>query len=671
MMSIRSESAKVVRLLSRCLMGFMGAAIFFGLTCLGLFIPSAFAQKTCVPPVSGIPGFSNPRPNWFDSSQPSPDYQATLDDPRWRGSSSHDYGQGSTSDAQFRALTSVEGGSTVLYLSWNVKSTASLVPSFTTMYVGFMPSSLSGGTIVEVTLQTTSTANDVPQQIGSITYYTSTVLNGSGTTNWTTASPTPNWASQNTRIWQSGTNPYSWAVEMRIPVDPTGVNGVNIGDPNNFNLWYETQLAYPPDPSNPVNPLVTYTWPRTTTANPTQFVFQIDQTTFKPTFPDPATWGPYALKDPNSDTSCLNGIDIITANIGTVSAGSYYISLSNPNTFFAKPQNYSNQAVNAGTLTATFRIANWGSQIGDLTANSWKPIPNGANVADTMGVGAAPSPGTAAVGNIQTNWTLSASDKCPFIGASGVTDASGMFIPGDPSCPNPTPTQVLHQCILVQLNGPGVEFIHDSAFHNEEFQKASIVQENAEVSVIGLNPIANGSATRDVYLYVETRNMPAVILSAWKDLFQNLFGPPAQRTDESVRAKIATMSETEINQAVPIFLVHAYHDTGVDIMLADRKKHRLLEPQTSFGYYLYPHAEVLGWQKTLQGATQLAPDYYKLAVPNNGVKQITTRIVAAEVPCSCTNPNCNKSSSPGTPFAMIVGIFALGLVSYRRGSQRR
>jgi hypothetical protein len=45
--------------------------------------------------------------------------------------------------------------------------------------------------------------------------------------------------------------------------------------------------------------------------------------------------------------------------------------------------------------------------------------------------------------------------------------------------------------------------------------------------------------------------------------------------------------------------------------------------------------------------------------------------VAAEIPCSCTNPNCNKSGTPGTPFAMIVGIFALGLVSYRRGSQRR
>ena len=636
---------------------------------------SAFAQapKTCIPPPRGTPGFTNPRPNWFDSGQTAPDYQpGLLDlrpyDPRWIGAASHDYGA-SNSEAEFLALSNVEQSVTYLYLSWYMKSTPNNQPpslTQTSLYAGFMPSGVNQtGTIIEITLnQTTPSETDntkpwvgeplpEPQINGGVTYYNAAVFQGSGTTSWNSVNPTPAWATQSTRVWVSTTNPYKWAVQMKIPVDPTGANGIKI-DPSNFLMWYYFQPAT--EILGNMISYIPYTWPRTTTDSVAYAVY-VDAGTGNTTYPDPGTWAPFAVKDPSTDMSCQTGVYLADDQIGTLNTMyQSKISLTGTNTFFAKPTNYSGNNISAGILTATFNLANWGSQVGDLTGTSWTSPPTLTNVSDPTGIPGIPRN---LQGNIQGFWTLSHDERCKFIGKTGVTDFDAFppqIIPGDPTCSNTNPSLELHQCMFVKLNGPGIDFSRDSAFKNMDFVGASSFNRDAEINI----GVAAAAINGDVYIYVETRNMPSVADTLWKQLFNNLFGPPEKRTVDSNRAVIAKMSAAEIRRTVPTYIVHVYRDTGKTLYLHGAK-HPVLQPQTSFGYFVIPHADVSGWTSQLQGATQISPGWYKLSVGSSGVQKIKTSVQAIELP---PIGGCGKKASSATAFAILFGMFLVGVVTY-------
>jgi hypothetical protein len=63
-----------------------------------------------------------------------------------------------------------------------------------------------------------------------------------------------------------------------------------------------------------------------------------------------------------------------------------------------------------------------------------------------------------------------------------------------------------HQCMQVQLSGNGVQFAINSAFRNMHQAPASLHREPAVIDTKGLKK--TGKGYHDVYLYVETRNMP-------------------------------------------------------------------------------------------------------------------------------------------------------------------
>jgi hypothetical protein len=173
-----------------------------------------FGQKTCIPPVRGVPGFTNPQPNWWNPGAGSPDYQPSLTplqpyDPRWVGAASYDYGSGTISDAEFLAESNVESGQTVLYLSWYVKGgpLAPISQKATTLYAGFMPSGGTTGTIIEITLNQFTGADSSgvePMEQGyasTLLYFTPAIYQGSGTTSWTEATTLPNWLTAYTGVW--------------------------------------------------------------------------------------------------------------------------------------------------------------------------------------------------------------------------------------------------------------------------------------------------------------------------------------------------------------------------------------------------------------------------------------------------------------------------------------
>jgi opacity protein-like surface antigen len=84
-----------------------------------------------------------------------------------------------------------------------------------------------------------------------------------------------------------------------------------------------------------------------------------------------------------------------------------------------------------------------------------------------------------------------------------------------------------------------------------------------------------------------------------------------------------------LDQLYPTYVVHAFHDTGKTTVVNGRTMH-VLRPQTSFGYYVHHDGQLEGWDTALQGAQQIAPDYYRIAVPQGGTETVTTRIVARE-----------------------------------------
>ena len=634
-----------------------------------------FGQKTCIPPVRGVPGFTNPQPNWWNPGAGSPDYQPSLTplqpyDPRWVGAASYDYGSGTISDAEFLAESNVESGQTVLYLSWYVKGgpLAPISQKATTLYAGFMPSGGTTGTIIEITLNQFTGADSSgvePMEQGyasTLLYFTPAIYQGSGTTSWTEATTLPNWLTAYTGVWALGFSPNNWAVEMRIPVDPSGVNGINIGPTASspFSMWFALQ---PTATIIGAPAVIPYTMPRSPMSNPIQFAVQLSLTTGQNQYPDPATWAPFQIENPTSDpTTCLTGVYLADDQIGTTNSPSSYVSLSSQNTFFARPYNFSPSPVSPNVLSATFYLANWGNQIGDLTSNSWKNPPELLSVQDNNPGGIAAYSGTppAPQGNITGIWTLTPSEKCAYTGQTGQTDPyTGMTVPGNPACPNVQPTTYLHNCMMVKLDGPGIQFSRASAFRNTDFVSASNFTAPAEVSVAGLGGPHGGS--RDVYLFVEALNMPKVVTTDWKSRFNRLVGEPGKRTVDVAQKTVSTLPLSQIVQTVPIYIVRAYYDTGFKLRMSDGKQHTVLQPETSFGYFVIPHNDVAGWIHSLKGATPVGPNWYHLSVPNDGAAQIITSIT----PLDTEQIRCLHLFGFGVLPLLLGGMFVVGLMLYR------
>src|SRR5205823_4670632 len=89
----------------------------------------------------------------------------------------------------------------------------------------------------------------------------------------------------------------------------------------------------------------------------------------------------------------------------------------------------------------------------------------------------------------------------------------------------------------------------------------------------------------------------------------------------------------DLARQVPTYNIHAYYDTGMR-----RSKNsqilRVLAPMTSFGHFLEHTGSLHGWDHALSGPglERIAPNFYRIPVPNDGVVTVTTRITALEQP---------------------------------------
>ncbi|MDT5267902.1 MAG: hypothetical protein QOH49_88 [Acidobacteriota bacterium] len=608
--------------------------------------------KACIPVAFGVPGLAAP-PNWFDpAGSGDNELRQELDDPRWVGSFTDSEGDGTQEQFSFRALHGNEGGEEFLYLSWHVKVDPSNLSNEDFFYLGF--SGAAGSMMLRVTpFNSQSCRLDVAP-------VTVEAFKRVGT-NWVPFTP-PAWASGvapagKTRVWStigpSGVGafcqtPFSWAVQMRVPTTdlaPGDIPGLNLGP--DFKMWFEAQLI------TASATLANYKWPR----NAPSVTIDILNGGAIIT-PDPATqWGDFHVATPGDAACALGGVTLTYDDVGNnatfpsppvpayVNPSSIYfrpiVSLPQRpvNNMFARPRNLTGQTIAANNLRARFRVANWGSV---ATPGPWDDIPGGTNVPNSASI----APG--AQGTLTFPWVLTDADITKFASGAAASD----------------------KCVLVtlrSLGSPSVTFLSDSLYHNMGFFSASKFEHDAELNIAGLPRAPTIGPQRDLYLYVETKNMPAPPNASPTPVpMQGPQARPAGKqgagarpgkkglirpvgTDELKKMLAGgRTSEKELDKVMPTYRVYVYHDTGERVTTKDGVRRAVIEPQPSFGYYMVHDGDIEGWKHDLQGAIQLTPNFYKIAVPEGGKAIVKTIIEAVE-----------PTTTP-TPVAG-VGNFSVGL----------
>jgi hypothetical protein len=635
---------------------------------------AAIAQTNCVPLAMGPPGILfNRAPNWWDASLGEPRFNTNIDAPGWRGAFGLGYplGTATTEEMHFRALHRAESGKEYIYLSWNGK----VAPDITTLnvnklLVGFTNGAGNPAFEFNVTPDVTSPHVDTQDYTPIVSVNT-----GGGWGPYAGSPSVPTWikgtvtpaTDGTTRIWIINSPNNQWAVHMRVPVSAiataTNINdGVPI-DPSSFKMWFEFRVGAMAAPNG--FGFVPYKFPRT--------IADADPFTDAP--PNVAQWGTLHLNstDTTPDSGCtLDGVGITASDIGTQNVDPHSISLLNPNTFFAAPFNHSMVDV-ANNVRARFRIANWGN------GASWEDVPN-PNVTLWKDIGppsGMPLAGVSIPTNSGVTITLpydvssgSATDlceRCQYETYYAANTANCNAQCGGGGANN---TKLDHQCLLVELTGPGVNFLNDSVYTNMNFVNASTFTETAEVNLNGLKETSPGSLARTVYFYVERYNMPevasdpnnpnnptgittmpsainsdmpmAMMVAPEKNPNPafDVNRPKEERKKELIQlARSRQMSYEEIAHNVPTYVVHAYYDSGIR-NTASGTSRPVLRPMQSFGYFVMHDGQPDGWITDLQGATKLAPNWYRIAVPASGIARIkpTIQSVGGPSPTPSSHP---------------------------------
>ena len=544
---------------------------------------------SCFPTAIGVPGNSTP-PDWL-SGTPAP-FDGSPDDPRWVGALTHSLGDGAGVQFLFRAL--VNSARTELLLSWLIKVDPEIGDD--TLFVGF--GTATNALVVSLQLLTPTPTPPGPQTEGDA-YNADTRFFSGGS--WGAASGSaPAWVAAGTRAWINfgSPNPTPFAIHMRVPIGQflDAGNQFQITPGTTFRMWYSAYINTPTEQGADVE----YVWPGKAGVGLNDP-------------PAPNTWDEVRVSNVANDPACdqagitIDVLDIGTKNIdGTPRAAANEIRFdqngmdatqpNHSNMFFAHPTFPFADTTRRGQVRARFRMANWGSQIGTLTSQSWKNIPGGDDVpCDTNQLG----------GESHFLW------------------------PTQPDLSDPTSVAILNnfrngtttrdQCILVELSSvrPGGEvFLRNSIRRNMWLAAASTFSREAEISIVGLQPIS--PVPRDVYLYLETVNMPERVEG------EPPAGVPGIGSIDSasfISQKRNTIED--LIKFVPTYRVHVYHDTGRRRNVKNGTR-RILSPQSSFGYFLEHEGPLEGWDARLQGAIRIAETFYLLRVENNGTAKVKT-----------------------------------------------
>jgi hypothetical protein len=592
-------------------------------------------NDSCIPHANGVPGMGGP-PNWWDPvPAPGAPYTAASgwtaqNDPRWIGASGHGYDIGTGEEAQFRALFSTGSGSTpyYLYLSFEVNNDPTADAGYDGMLVGFQTQS-GAGYVMDVKAYSATNSHDLDAGGTTIQW------NKTGAT-YTDPSPPhtvyrelTNYAGAHPDVkaanWfrppDSSTTNNRWAVCMRIPllapggvdISADGINLGNVGSGASFKFWYAfwIEIGAP----NALN----YNWPRTAAVSADAALNLV--------VPDFPAWGDTHL---GTSGPCGAGISLASADIGTnnidpvthlPAPNEILVSLTAPptNHFFAAPLNNDpTQTVAAGSIEARFFTADWGSTALFTSSGGtpWQEMPFTKGAGTHFTNAAAFGPGTK--GAIGFDWALSHDDAVKYL--------------GDPTHSPPiAATKNMHECMLVTLSNfhttpgnPGYEFLNDSTYRNMDFKQASAFTERVMISTAGARLTSHVAAGKpvSVFVYEERNNMPATIKAGLAPLptVKTVLGARSSPLAMAHASNVPIHAFDRLANVLPTLRYHVYRSRSIQVRRRGTL-HTLLEPQTSFGYFIQHTGPLYGWTPQLLGLE-----------PKLGLRRVSGHVYEMQVP---------------------------------------
>jgi len=542
----------------------------------------------CIPRAVGVPGMPGP-PDWWTSAD------APRDDPRWRGAGQRSWEGGMEPQARLRALHADEGETRYLYFAFDVNFDPTLDVDTDGLVITLRPT-FSGSDDDEYALVIYPIANQdekTAQPVAAREFYTRTV----DASTWTTA-PEPPWLDAFARHWveSSGTAVHNWTVQLRIPI--TGPDSLQIGTDLDM---YAALVVNTPGGN------IQHHWPREVP----DITGSFGSLNIPNGVPAASTWGRIRTEafTPSEET-CTAGVSLAWNQVGTTNPDPHTINLDSANTFFAAPRNNTSAEIPAGTLSARFRLANWGAAV---PSDQWREIATGTSTS------AIPAESDTPAGALQAAYTVPADERD--------------FFAAHP-----------HQCILVELTASiDLDFANDSVVRNMDFVEASTFTRTAEISTFGLGSPPGGSSEHDLWIFIEERNLAP---ATWQNRIRQSFtaltglgrspqGRESQAGDELVgwdfgwETSGVEPDRLSREQAWPTYRVHVYRETGEFLEIGGEPQPNL-RLVGSYGYYLRHAGSLAGWETVFQGAQEVSPHLYRLTLGENSVAQVSNTIVAEE-----------------------------------------
>ena len=438
-------------------------------------------MATSIPSAAGVPGISGP-PNWLGG----PGVDLRLDDVRWRGAIKRAFGSGASGGDFFRATQALEGADQFIYLTFRAGFAQQLDTALDYVWLGLMKSSGATAMVIKIQVHPAGFDQKGPPSanplgtLANIQVFTPPAVAGDP---WSEVAE-PTWIDTNAKYWlrsPSGVmdpdQASRWAVQIKIKAKNVGTlldnDGPNIG--TSFQMWYIMRGSVG--------------------GNPTILgEYRVDGLNISPLslnsdfFPLPA--GIWDLFNLTSGAATSGGLALYWGDVLVSNAAygeGWTIDNGQDNTFICRPRNYSSANVPAQNLNATFRIANWGSVGGDpnqvnFNDSEWSYVPgNSENVPVQASLDVGPIP----AGNP------------PPPGVNPIAlPVTPMTLPAGKS---------KHQCVLCTMSGTNVNFLNDAIYQNMNYDSASLLAREAEISIATLEPFS--SAPRDIYLALEKVNL--------------------------------------------------------------------------------------------------------------------------------------------------------------------
>ena len=526
-------------------------------------------ERICFPPHRGVPDNNNP---------PVIDGEV-RDDVGWRGAYRLTYGTGTDpAHMAFQALK--HNSQPYLYLSFEVRND----PTFDdddVVVICLRPDANSGSAIDDRRLfifPVCSPADpgcDLDTLDDDVNRPPRLVEVWRNSDSWTSISQ-PGGLDVKVRSHPDGSS-LAWNLEVKVPtsINAGGQEWIDFSD--NFLFYFNVIRVSSPDPTSE------FLWP----INAPEVNGDIHNYAFSP-----SEWGVGS----RSNTEVCKGVSLKWSDIGTIEDPVSKIKFTTPppntitNTFFATVRN--NTEINGmyhmvEDIMVRFRMANWGIPGPD----DWADIP-----ATNLGC---------------PDLTNKSNPTCPQDIFAAIADDPGLSVftlkwkVADADIPDYQANP--HQCILAEIDSwSDANIVTKSVYRNMDFVNASSFSRSAEISAKGYGPPPEGKTDHEFVLNITTQ-----------ELEKNNGIPTRGFVDD--KSPVSSLR----------WAAHGYRYSGRSIIIHGTK-YNLVDPVGSFGYIVRHEGLVKEWQHQLVGAEMIGTNLYKLSIPAEGVRTITTRIEPQE-----------------------------------------